>query len=105
MSLARRVVYKDRHMSEKQNIDLAFLLDVDNTLLDNDRAKADIQAALLRAVGEKGAARFWQLYEEVRKELEVVNYPETLKRFADSWEDKVVAQKAADIINNLPYAQ
>ncbi len=92
-------------MIGKQKVDLAFLLDVDNTLLDNDRAKADIQAALRDVLGEQGVARFWQLYEEVRKELDVVNYPETLKRFADSWEDKVVAHKAADLINNWPYAQ
>jgi FMN phosphatase YigB (HAD superfamily) len=92
-------------MGDKQKADLVFLLDVDNTLLDNDRAKADIQSALLRVLGEQGAARFWQLYEEVRRELDVVNYPETLRRFADSWEDRVVAQKAASIINDLPYAQ
>jgi len=90
-------------MSDKK-LDLVFLLDVDDTLLDNDRAKADMEAALLKMLGEQGAARFWELYEEVRKELTVVNYPQTLRRFADSWQDKVVAEKAADIINNWPYA-
>jgi FMN phosphatase YigB (HAD superfamily) len=91
-------------MTDKHPDDLVFLLDVDNTLADNDRAKADMQAALLRTLGERGAARFWQLYEEVRDELDVVSYPETLKRFAHSWEDKGVAEKAADLINNWPYA-
>ena len=91
--------------SGRQKVELAFLLDVDNTLLDNDRAKADIQAKLVETLGEKGSKRFWQLYEEVRDELSVVNYPEVLKRFADSWQDKVVAEKAADLINNWPYAE
>jgi phosphoglycolate phosphatase-like HAD superfamily hydrolase len=90
-------------MSDNQKDRLVFLFDVDNTLLDNDRAKSDMQAALLRTLGEEGAGRFWELYEEVRKELDVVSYPETLKRFADSWEDKVVAEKATDLINNWPY--
>ncbi|MFL5731962.1 MAG: HAD family hydrolase [Chloroflexia bacterium] len=91
-------------MNQRQKSPLVFLLDVDNTLLDNDRAKADMQAALLNLLGEQGAARFWELYDEVRKERSVVDYPETLKRFADSWEDRVVADKAADLINNWPYA-
>ena len=79
-------------MADKPKFDLVFLLDVDNTLLDNDRAKADINAALMSLLGGRGTERFWALYEEVRKEFGVVNYPETLKRFADSWEDHAIAQ-------------
>ena len=92
-------------MASKQKVPLAFLLDVDNTLLDNDKAKADMQNALLKMLGKEGSARFWDLYEEVRKQLDVVSYPETLRRFADSWQDKEVAEKAADLINNWPYAK
>lgn len=82
---------------------LVFLLDVDNTLLDNDQSKKDMQAKLLEILGEEGAARFWELYEAVRKEMDVVSYPETLRRFAESWQDKEIARKAADLINNWPY--
>jgi FMN phosphatase YigB (HAD superfamily) len=83
--------------------DIVFLFDVDNTLIDNDAAKADIQKALLELLGPEGTRRLWELYEEVRKELDVVDYPETLRRFADSWEDKEVARKAAELINSWPY--
>jgi FMN phosphatase YigB (HAD superfamily) len=83
--------------------DIVFLFDVDNTLIDNDAAKADMQKALLELLGTEGNERFWELYEEVRKELDVVDYPETLRRFADSWEDKVVARKASALINGWPY--
>jgi len=83
--------------------DIVFLFDVDNTLIDNDSAKADMKKTLLELLGTEGNERFWELYEEVRKELDVVDYPETLRRFADSWEDKEVARKAADLINNWPY--
>lgn len=92
-------------MGNKQEQDLVFLFDVDNTLLDNDRAKRDMQAALLKLLGEDGAKRFWQLYEDVRKELDVVSYPETLKRFAKGWKDREIAQKAADLINHWPYRE
>jgi FMN phosphatase YigB (HAD superfamily) len=93
----------DKDKSHTQRRDLVFLLDVDNTLLDNDRSKKEMQAALLEVLGERGVERFWELYEEVRKELDVVSYPETLKRFAHNWEDKKVAEKVADLINGWPY--
>jgi hypothetical protein len=64
---------------------LAFFIDVDNTLLENDRAKAD-QADYLRGLlGETAASRFWELYEEVRQEEQVVDYPLTLARFAQAF--------------------
>ena len=82
---------------------LVFLFDVDNTLLDNDRSKKDMAKALHEVLGDEGEKHFWELYEQVRKEMDVVSYPETLKRFADSWEDAVVAEKAAKLINEWPY--
>jgi FMN phosphatase YigB (HAD superfamily) len=92
-------------MHAKRERELVFLLDVDNTLLDNDRAKADIEAGLLKVLGEEGARRFWELYEEVRKELDVVSYPETLRRFATEWKEKSQAREAARLVNKMPYAQ
>jgi FMN phosphatase YigB (HAD superfamily) len=56
------------------------LLDVDNTLLDNDAAKAALASAILAAGGDLVARRFWELYEKVRTERGVVDYPETLAR-------------------------
>jgi FMN phosphatase YigB (HAD superfamily) len=92
-------------MGDKHAERLVFLFDVDNTLLDNDRTKADMQVALLKMLGARGSERFWVLYEEVRKELDVVSYPETLKRFAEGWEDKKIAGQAANLINNWPYRE
>lgn len=60
---------------------LTFLLDVDNTLLDNDRAKEEIAARLRDLVGEAPARRFWELYEAVRHDGGMVNVPLTLARF------------------------
>jgi len=62
-------------------MECVFLIDVDNTLLDNDRVKADVASAISELVGPDQAARFWSLYEEVRSECGVVDYPETLRRF------------------------
>ena len=70
-----------------------FLIDVDNTLLDNDRAKADVAKTIRDLVGPDRATRFWQIYEEVRDECGVVDYPETLRRFrrADPDETRLAA--------------
>jgi FMN phosphatase YigB (HAD superfamily) len=60
---------------------LTFLLDVDNTLLDNDAAKAQLAVGLVALLGDDGAARFWRLYEDVRRDEGMVNIPLTLARF------------------------
>jgi FMN phosphatase YigB (HAD superfamily) len=60
---------------------VVFLLDVDNTLLDNDALK-DRCDRELRGIGGDGAARrFWAIYEEVRALGGVIDYPTTLARF------------------------
>jgi FMN phosphatase YigB (HAD superfamily) len=71
---------------------LVFLLDVDNTLLDNDRVKHDLQTAVARLVVPDRASRFWSLYEEVRQEERVVNFPETLRRFRRAFPDEPHAE-------------
>src|SRR5437763_15025427 len=52
---------------------LVFLLDVDNTLLDNDAIKEDWANQLQVMVGQALARRFWEMYEQVRREREVVD--------------------------------
>jgi FMN phosphatase YigB (HAD superfamily) len=60
---------------------VVFLLDVDNTLLDNDRIVADMRAALVREVGVEKEARYWTIFEECRRELGYADYLGTLQRF------------------------
>ena len=60
---------------------IVFLLDVDNTLLDNDSVKANLDQHLQVDLGLALAKRFWDIYEQVRKEKGVVDIPETLTRF------------------------
>jgi hypothetical protein len=46
-----------------------FLLDVNNTLLDNDRIIADLMSHLNREVGRKRAQRYWAIFEQLGNEL------------------------------------
>ena len=55
--------------------DLVVLLDVDNTLLDNDLVRARLEQALADVLGAEHADRFWEIYEAVREELDFVNFP------------------------------
>ena len=60
---------------------VVFLLDVDNTLLDNDRIIEDLRAALTRELGAGKDRRFWAIFEEHRRELGYADYLGALQRF------------------------
>ena len=80
-----------------------FLIDVDNTLLDNDRAKADVAAAIRALVGPDRAVRFWSLYEEVRNDCGVVDYPETLRRFRRAFPDETRFTDVSRAVFDVPF--
>jgi FMN phosphatase YigB (HAD superfamily) len=54
---------------------LVFLIDVDNTLIDNDNVKNELDAHLRVEIGLALTDRFWELYEQAREESGVVNIP------------------------------
>jgi FMN phosphatase YigB (HAD superfamily) len=60
---------------------VAFLLDVDNTLLDNDRVSADLKRHLTQAVGATAQERYWAIYEQLRSELGYADYLGALQRY------------------------
>ena len=60
---------------------VVFLLDVDNTLLDNDKVTADLKRHLEQAFGPERQERYWALFEELRKELGYADYLGTLQRY------------------------
>jgi phosphoglycolate phosphatase-like HAD superfamily hydrolase len=82
---------------------VAFLFDVDNTLLDNDRVKADIAAGIEAAVGSAAAERFWEIYEEVRRAQDYVDYPLTLDRFRDAFPDEPGVDGVFQLVLAYPY--
>src|SRR5256885_8586644 len=60
---------------------VAFLVDVDNTLLDNDHIAADLKRHLERVVGPERQARYWAIFEELRSELGYADYLGALQRY------------------------
>jgi FMN phosphatase YigB (HAD superfamily) len=60
---------------------VTFLVDVDNTLLDNDRVAADLKRHLEREVGRGRQERYWAIFEELRTELGYADYLGALQRY------------------------
>lgn len=84
--------------------DLVFLIDLDNTILDNDKVKSDLQARMLEILGPPLAARFWELYEMVRKELDVIDFWEQIKRMrAESPDQAAALDKASEALANWDF--
>ena len=61
--------------------DVVFLIDVDNTLLDNDRVIADLYAHLGSTLGGAAVERYRTLLEALREELGYVDYLGALQRY------------------------
>ncbi len=61
--------------------DVVFLLDCDNTLLDNDRIIADLSDHLAREFGDENRARYWKIFEALRAELGYADYLGALQRY------------------------
>lgn len=60
---------------------IVFLIDVDNTLLNNDRVAADLKRHLSSAVGENCQERYWKLFEQLRQELGYADFLGALQRY------------------------
>jgi len=54
--------------------EVVFLLDVDNTLLDNDRIVADLSDHLAHEFGDESRNRYWEIFEALRVELGYADY-------------------------------
>ncbi len=65
-------------------MNVVFLFDVDNTLIDNDRVSADLRVHLDEEVGADCGRRYWRIFEELRAELGYADYLGALQRYRDA---------------------
>jgi FMN phosphatase YigB (HAD superfamily) len=61
--------------------EIAFLFDVDNTLLDNDRVEMDLRRHLESEFGRETEDRYFAILEELRNELGYADYLGALQRY------------------------
>jgi FMN phosphatase YigB (HAD superfamily) len=61
--------------------DLTYLIDVDDTLLDNDAVVEDLKRHLVEVAGADGMQRYWDLFEDLFRELGYADYLGAFQRF------------------------
>ena len=60
---------------------IVFLVDVDNTLLDNDYIQNDLRSHLEREYGPDSRDRYWAILEELMQQLGYRDYLGALQRY------------------------
>lgn len=85
------------------SLGIVFLLDVDNTLLDNDRFAADLTQQLDCDVGQEVRERYWRIYAELRESLGYVDYLGILQKLRSDCEDDLALQKIGEFMLDYPF--
>lgn len=84
---------------------VVFLLDVDNTLLDNDRFAADLSDRLQQDFGNAGRERYWAIYQALRTRDGYADYLAALQEFRTGLDaDPDLLQMSAFVLE-YPFAQ
>jgi FMN phosphatase YigB (HAD superfamily) len=81
-----------------------FLLDVDNTLLDNDRFAADLGDHLERAFGAAERERYWSIFGRLRAQLGLADYLGSLQEFRFGIDDHPDLLGVSDFLMEYPFA-
>ena len=83
---------------------LLFLLDVDNTLLDNDRIERDVSDYLTGKFGREACDRYWNILEQLRVELGYADFLGALQRYrAERLHDPRVLEMSSFLVD-YPFA-
>lgn len=82
-----------------------FLLDVDNTLLDNDRFAADLTVRLDRLFGRNERERYWSICAERRDWLGYADYLGALQAFRDGADEAPALLLMSQFILDYPFQE
>ena len=83
---------------------VAFLVDVDNTLLDNDRVQADIKRHLEQGFGPACRDRYWAILEELFETLGYRDYLGALQRYRAEHPRDVRLLSMSSYLVDYPFA-
>jgi FMN phosphatase YigB (HAD superfamily) len=83
---------------------VVFLVDVDNTLLDNDHVAADLKRHLERHLGREREERYWVLFEQLRAELGYADYLGALQRYRVEYPRDSQLLTVSLFLINYPFA-
>ena len=83
---------------------IVFLLDVDNTLLDNDQVIADLGKYLKREVGPERARCYWTIFEQLRTRLGYADYLGALQRYRSDYPHELGLLAVSRFLINYPFS-
>jgi FMN phosphatase YigB (HAD superfamily) len=83
---------------------VVFLVDVDNTLLDNDRVQQDLQDHIERAFGRASRARYWRIQEDLFAELGYRDYLGALQRYREEHPLEIELLSMSAFVLDYPFA-
>jgi FMN phosphatase YigB (HAD superfamily) len=83
---------------------IVFLIDVDNTLLDNDRIQQDLKDHLGRTYGDDARIRYWRILEDLFTELGYRDYLGALQRYRAEHPREVELLSMSSFLINYPFA-
>jgi FMN phosphatase YigB (HAD superfamily) len=83
---------------------IVFLVDVDNTLLENDRIQDDLKRHIEREFGPECRDRFWAIQEQLFQELGYRDYLSALQRFRVEYPYERHLVTAANYLVDYPFA-
>jgi FMN phosphatase YigB (HAD superfamily) len=81
-----------------------FLLDVDNTLLDNDRFAADLGNRLESCFGAAERTRYWDIFAQRRTALGLADYLGSLQEFRAGQDDNPQLLDMSQYLLEYPFA-
>jgi FMN phosphatase YigB (HAD superfamily) len=81
-----------------------FLLDVDNTLLDNDRIVQDLKDHLERFYSLEACERYWSIFEELRRELGYADFLGALQRYRLEHQHEPRLLRMSSFLIDYPFA-
>ncbi len=84
--------------------DLVFLLDVDNTLLDNDRFADDLGSRLEAAFGAAQRRRYWDIFSRLRAQLGRADYLASLQEFRSGLDEDPRLLEMSAYLLEYPFA-
>lgn len=80
--------------------DIVFLVDCDNTLMDNDRVQSDLRQHLEKEFGAEARDRYWAIYTELFAQLGYADYLGALQRYRiDAMNDPKLLLMAGWLMN------
>jgi FMN phosphatase YigB (HAD superfamily) len=84
--------------------EVVFLLDVDNTLLDNDRFSAGLGERLEQSFGSAERERYWRIFGERREQLGLADYLGALQLFRTGLDDDPQLLGMSEYLLEYPFS-